>query len=105
MLRGEKNFVLSAYKVALDCLRLNGRILIRIRASVFINSNTIRKHQPNTTVCLGVFKWQPHLSVAYSLYNSRLNMFNEIPCVRSLSLHDLLSRYNEDETHPQAAHA
>jgi len=31
-------------------------------------------------------------------------MFNEIPYVRSLSLYDLLTRYDEDETRHQAAH-
>jgi hypothetical protein len=47
---------------------------------VFIyTNNALGKHQPNTTVRLGVFKWQPHLIVAYSQYNSRLKvMFKEI---------------------------
>ena len=70
-----KIFVLSAHKVALDCLPLNERILIRKGSSVFINSNnTLCKHQPNTTVCLGVYKWQSHLSAVYSLHNARLNV-------------------------------
>jgi hypothetical protein len=46
----------QTYKAALDFLPLNEIILTGTRSSVFIiSNNALRKHRPDTTVCLGVY--------------------------------------------------